>query len=287
MKERKLTGKVAALFLAAVLVAALFPSVVRAEEAGEIDTQQTDNEKDAVDDVQGDKKRPDTGDDKTDGQSGIIPATGMVVTPVIQLMDSTDQYYGSLSQFLSLSADRFQIYTVGFVSMETGQPTPVYDLDAAMEIPLDVPAAYDTSRLVVSEISLSGQTPARTETAYRYENGKAVIKTDHAGMYAVMEKKVMQELPSSLEFTAKIERLELTKKTYIPYNASSGNVNGGDAGSSDTAQSGEQTLSKIRSGETPQTGVDDLGDIAVWGIVAAAAAGAVIAAVVVIWKRRK
>ena len=114
------------------------------------------------------------------------------------LMDSSNELYSSLSQFLSLSSDQFQIYTVAVIDPVTQQPVQP---DSPVEVSLDMPSGYDTDRVVVSEISMDGETPVRTELSFTYNNGKAVFETDHSGIYVVMEKKVQPQLPASLEMT--------------------------------------------------------------------------------------
>lgn len=177
------------------------------------------------------------------------------------LMDSSNELYSSLSQFLSLSSDQFQIYTVAVIDPVTQQPVQP---DSPVEVSLDMPSGYDTDRVVVSEISMDGETPVRTELSFTYNNGKAVFETDHSGIYVVMEKKVQPQLPASLEMTSKVEKLELTKK--YPDSVSL------------TSSSGTRTLN-------PQTGDDN--SVLIWGVVTAIAAAAVIALVVIIIKRRK
>ena len=177
------------------------------------------------------------------------------------LMDSSNELYSSLSQFLSLSSDQFQIYTVAVIDPVTQQPVQP---DSPVEVSLDMPSGYDTDRVVVSEISMDGETPVRTELSFTYNNGKAVFETDHSGIYVVMEKKVQPQLPASLEMTSKVEKLELTKK--YPDSVSL------------TSSSGTRTLN-------PQTGDDN--SVLIWGVVTAIDAAAVIALVVIIIKRRK
>ena len=70
------------------------------------------------------------------------------------LMDSSNELYGSLSQFLSLSSDQFQIYTVAVIDPVTQQPVQP---DGPVEVSLDVPSGYDTDRVVISEISMDGR----------------------------------------------------------------------------------------------------------------------------------
>lgn len=222
---------------------------------------------DPSDDGQNDGEQ--SGDPKEDGQQpgdgqegtwpGGIPEITLDPMAFPVLMDSSNELYGSLSQFLSLSSDQFQIYTVAVIDPVTQQPVQP---DGPVEVSLDVPSGYDTDRVVISEISMDGETPVRTELSFTYKNGKAVFKTDHSGIYVVMEKK--PQPPASLEMTSKVEKLELTKKY--------------PDGVSLTSSSGTRTLN-------PQTGDDNT--VLIWGVVTAIAAAAVIALVVIIIKRRK
>lgn len=125
------------------------------------------------------------------------------------LMDNTSGLYGSLSQFLQLSAENFQIYTVAVIDPVTQQPVQP---DAPVPVAVGAPDGYDTARTLVSEITMNGQTPVRTEIAFTYNNGQIIFETDHSGIYAVMEKKIQPQLPGVLEMTQKVEKLELTSK---------------------------------------------------------------------------
>lgn len=190
-------------------------------------------------------------------------------TAVASPVDSGDEYYDSYAQFLSLSSDRFAIYQVVFVSDTTqkpGQPA------SPVTVALNVPADYDAGRLVVSQIVLNGTTPTRTELAFTYENGQAKFEAVQEGIYAVMEKKVQIQLPSSLEPTAKVEKLELNKKysSFKPVSKLSA-----------TAKAGV-------SAANPKTGDDN--SVLLWGIITGAAAVVAVIAVVlliIIRKRRK
>lgn len=178
---------------------------------------------------------------------------------VVLPMDSGEEYE-QLSQFLTLSSDQFAVYTVAFIDPMTGMPVQP---EEASEVSLTIPAGYDMDRVVVSEITMEGETPVRTELPYTNENNSAVIKTDHAGLYVVMEKKVQPELPSSLKMTDKVAKLELTKK--LPSSLSY------------TPAYGTNT-------RNPQTGDDT--NVMVWVGVAAAAVVIIVAAVLIIRKRR-
>ena len=249
------------------------------DTGAEKETSGTDDKSDPSDDDQNDGQQSEDAkengqqneDAKEDGQQtgsgqegtwpGGIPEITRDPMAFPILMDSSNELYSSLSQFLSLSSDQFQIYTVAVIDPVTQQPVQP---DSPVEVSLDMPSGYDTDRVVVSEISMDGETPVRTELSFTYNNGKAVFETDHSGIYVVMEKKVQPQLPASLEMTSKVEKLELTKK--YPDSVSL------------TSSSGTQTLN-------PQTGDDN--SVLIWGVVTAIAAAAVIALVVIIIKRRK
>ena len=249
------------------------------DTGAEKETSGTDDKSDPSDDDQNDGQQSEDAkengqqneDAKEDGQQtgsgqegtwpGGIPEITWDPMAFPILMDSSNELYSSLSQFLSLSSDQFQIYTVAVIDPVTQQPVQP---DSPVEVSLDMPSGYDTDRVVVSEISMDGETPVRTELSFTYNNGKAVFETDHSGIYVVMEKKVQPQLPASLEMTSKVEKLELTKK--YPDSVSL------------TSSSGTRTLN-------PQTGDDN--SVLIWGVVTAIAAAAVIALVVIIIKRRK
>ena len=251
-----------------------------AQDTGaEKETSGTDDKSDPSDDDQNDGQQSEDAkengqqneDAKEDGQQtgsgqegtwpGGIPEITWDPMAFPILMDSSNELYSSLSQFLSLSSDQFQIYTVAVIDPVTQRPVQP---DSPVEVSLDMPSGYDTDRVVVSEISMDGETPVRTELSFTYDNGKAVFETDHSGIYVVMEKKVQPQLPASLEMTSKVEKLGLTKK--YPDSVSL------------TSSSGTRTLN-------PQTGDDN--SVLIWGVVTAIAAAAVISLVVIIIKRRK
>lgn len=129
------------------------------------------------------------------------------VYPILIPIGSGSPQYEQLSAFLALSADRFQIYMVTFAD---GQGKPVQP-DGPVQAAADIPEDYDMERTVVSEISMEGDTPLRTELSYTVSEGKALFQTDHAGLFVIMEKKALPELPPSLDMTDKVEPLDLTK----------------------------------------------------------------------------
>ena len=198
------------------------------------------------------------------GWDGELPPGGGTEIPtgpvtVVLPMESGEEYE-LLSQFLALSSDQFSVYTVAFIDPVTG--TPVQP-EEAVEVTLSIPSGYDMSRVVVSEITMNEATPSRTEISYTNENNSAVFKTDHTGLYVVMEKKVQAELPPSLEMTDKVEKLKLTKTfpTSLPYTSTSGTYSA-----------------------NPQTGDD--ANVIVWVCVAAAAVVIIVGGIVIIRKRR-
>ena len=226
------------------------------DKTDQLDDQQKDSQHD--EEIKEDEGQPGYG--AGDTVPGEIPELPDAVA-VSMLMDSTNDLYADLSQFLSLSSDQFQVYTVAVIDPATKQPVQP---ESPVEVSLDVPSGYDTDRVVVSEISMNGETPARTELSFSYNNGKAEFETDHSGIYVVMEKKEQPKLPASLEMTSKTEKLELTKK--YP-----------DSVSPSTSE-GTLTVN-------PQTGDDN--SVLIWGVVTVIAAAAVVALVVIIIKRRK
>ena len=136
------------------------------------------------------------------GESAEQDAVYLVLIP----LESGDQYE-QLGEFLSLSADHFKAYIIMFVDAGQNPAQP----EGETKITLPVPAEYDMSRVVVSEITMDGNMPQRTELSYTAGNGNVVFQTDHAGLFVVMEKKVQAELPPSLDMTDKVENLELTR----------------------------------------------------------------------------
>ena len=169
-----------------------------AQDTGaEKETSGTDDKSDPSDDDQNDGQQSEDAkengqqneDAKEDGQQtgsgqegtwpGGIPEITWDPMAFPILMDSSNELYSSLSQFLSLSSDQFQIYTVAVIDPVTQRPVQP---DSPVEVSLDMPSGYDTDRVVVSEISMDGETPVRTELSFTYNNGKAVFETDHSGI---------------------------------------------------------------------------------------------------------
>ena len=96
---------------------------------------------------------------------------GDAVYPVLIPLDSSYPQYEQLSAFLALSADKFQVYMVTFAD-EAGNPAQP---DGAVQVAADIPADYDMTRTVISEVSMNGDTPQRTELSYTAIDGKAVF----------------------------------------------------------------------------------------------------------------
>lgn len=167
------------------------------------------------------------------------------------LMNETDESYGDLSRFMSLSSDQFRIYTVAVLDASTGQPAVS---PAPVNVSLDFPYGYDEKRLAVSELKMEDTSPVRTEIQYAVdENGKIVFQTDHSGLFVVMEKKAQVTLPSYLEPTEKIAKQEL-KKT-------DPEVSGESGGARESGISGNL--------KSPQTGDDH--SVLAWGLEAGTA----------------
>lgn len=227
LKRRCIGKKLSALCLGAaaavVLTAAVTPGTVWAEETAAVESTAENNsentgEKPGPGQAAGlsDEKQNVTADGNADEIAGEDADAGTAdpgqaaeqdaVYPVLIPLESGEQYE-LLGEFLSLSADQFKAYIIMFVDAGQNPAQP----EGETQITLPVPAEYDMSRVVVSEITMDGNTPQRTELSYTAGNGNVVFQTDHAGLFVVMEKKVQAELPSSLEMTDKVENLELTK----------------------------------------------------------------------------
>ena len=209
-------------------------------------------------------------------ETPVIPPVTIPPMAMAVPMDTSDPMYAQLEQFLTLIADRFQIYTVAVV--ELTDPTNPSDPSAwqptvpeeAVEVSLAIPEGYDPSRTVVAEIgqSAGSQTPAWTEIIYQNINGSAVFKTDHSGLFVIAEEKQWKDIPASLEMTSKVDRLELTK--VYP---------------SGSRTSGALPASLKYSTAVPLTG-DDY-SVFIWGGITVLAAAAVIAGIIIIIKRKK
>lgn len=227
LKRRCIRKKLSALCLGAaaavMLTAAVTPGTVWAEETAAVESTAENNrentgEKPGQGQAAGlaDENQDVTADGNVDEIAGgeaddraADPgenAEQNAVYPVLIPLESGEQYE-QLSAFLSLSADQFKAYIIMFVDAGQNPAQP----EGETQITLPVPAEYDMSRAVVSEITMTGNTPQRTELSYTAGNGSVVFQTDHAGLFVVMEKKVQAELPPSLEMTDKVENLELTK----------------------------------------------------------------------------
>lgn len=200
-------------------------TVEKTEYSGEVNS----GEASGISDVVPNLINAENGDDGTNEPGETVEQD--VVYPVLIPVESGGQYE-QLSAFLSLSADRFKIYMITFV--DAGQ-VPVQP-EGLIQVSLPVPAEYDMNRVVVSEITMDGDTPQRTELSGTAENGNILFQTDQAGLFVVMEKKAQVELPPSLEMTDKVEKLELTK-----YEAGIAAESGSGSASS-VPKTGDQTL---------------------------------------------
>ena len=256
------------------------------EKATETETEELTDTEDPTEPEDPEEEDPtESGDPEGEDPDGTeTPGTETPVIPPVTIppmamavpMDTSDPMYAQLEQFLTLIADRFQIYTVAVV--ELTDPTNPSDPSAwqptvpeeAVEVSLAIPEGYDPSRTVVAEIgqSAGSQTPAWTEITYQNINGGAVFKTDHSGLFVIAEEKQWKDIPASLEMTSKVDRLELTK--VYP---------------SDSRTSGALPASLKYSTSVPLTG-DDY-SVFIWGAITVLAAAAVIAGIIIIIKRRK
>lgn len=256
------------------------------EKATETETEELTDTEDPTEPEDPEEEDPtESGDPEGEDPDGTeTPGTETPVIPPVTIppmamavpMDTSDPMYAQLEQFLTLIADRFQIYTVAVV--ELTDPTNPSDPSAwqptvpeeAVEVSLAIPEGYDPSRTVVAEIgqSAGSQTPAWTEITYQNINGGAVFKTDHSGLFVIAEEKQWKDIPASLEMTSKVDRLELTK--VYP---------------SGSRTSGALPASLKYSTAVPLTG-DDY-SVFIWGGITVLAAAAVIAGIIIIIKRRK
>ena len=256
------------------------------EKATETETEELTDTEDPTEPEDPEEEDPtEPGDPEGEDPDGTeTPGTETPVIPPVTIppmamavpMDTSDPMYAQLEQFLTLIADRFQIYTVAVV--ELTDPTNPSDPSAwqptvpeeAVEVSLAIPEGYDPSRTVVAEIgqSAGSQTPAWTEIIYQNINGSAVFKTDHSGLFVIAEEKQWKDIPASLEMTSKVDRLELTK--VYP---------------SGSRTSGALPASLKYSTAVPLTG-DDY-SVFIWGGITVLAAAAVIAGIIIIIKRRK
>ena len=256
------------------------------EKATETETEELTDTEDPTEPEDPEEEDPtESGDPEGEDPDGTeTPGTETPVIPPVTIppmamavpMDTSDPMYAQLEQFLTLIADRFQIYTVAVV--ELTDPTNPSDPSAwqptvpeeAVEVSLAIPEGYDPSRTVVAEIgqSAGSQMPAWTEITYQNINGGAVFKTDHSGLFVIAEEKQWKDIPASLEMTSKVDRLELTK--VYP---------------SGSRTSGALPASLKYSTSVPLTG-DDY-SVFIWGGVTVLAAAAVIAGIIIIIKRRK
>lgn len=279
-KRKKRGGRILAAVMAALLLAVVSPSGVLAQEqtADEVTSldepadqpgktevlqEETPDDRENGSNIEAGEVSEETGEEETTdetAQSGdtedetpeTIPE---IVTPVVLPMTEGEQYE-QLSTFLALSSDRFEIYMVAFLDAGQNQVHP----EEPVQILLDIPQDYDMQRLEVSEVTVDGSTPVRTELPFEVREGKAAITVGHTGVYAVMEKKIMQELPAYLEPTAKVEKLTVAKNS-----AASGSMYFGTVNSS-----------------VPLTGDDS--SVAVWIIIMAAA---VVAVIFIIIRKKK
>ena len=245
------------------------------EKATETETEELTDTEDPTEPEDPEGEDPD-GTETPGTETPVIPPVTIPPMAMAVPMDTSDPMYAQLEQFLTLIADRFQIYTVAVV--ELTDPTNPSDPSAwqptvpeeAVEVSLAIPEGYDPSRTVVAEIgqSAGSQTPAWTEITYQNINGGAVFKTDHSGLFVIAEEKQWKDIPASLEMTSKVDRLELTK--VYP---------------SGSRTSGALPASLKYSTAVPLTG-DDY-SVFIWGGITVLAAAAVIAGIIIIIKRRK
>lgn len=149
---------------------------------------------------------PDTGI-CAEAAAGVFPAgTLMIVTPLTE-----GENYDLLRKLLSAAADQFQVCDISFfsVSMPDFSDMKPVQPQGKVKIQMPVPRGYDLSRLAVYHITTDG---GMTEVPFVLQDGSAVFETDQFSLYALVEQKETRtDLPSSLEMTDKISRLDLNR----------------------------------------------------------------------------
>lgn len=149
---------------------------------------------------------PDTGI-CAEAAAGVFPAgTLMIVTPLTE-----GENYDLLRKLLSAAADQLQVCDISFfsVSMPDFSDMKPVQPQGKVKIQMPVPRGYDLSRLAVYHITTDG---GMTEVPFVLQDGSAVFETDQFSLYALVEQKETRtDLPSSLEMTDKISRLDLNR----------------------------------------------------------------------------
>ena len=149
---------------------------------------------------------PDTGI-CAEAAAGVFPAgTLMIVTPLTE-----GENYDLLRKLLSAAADQFRVCDISFfsVSMPDFSDMKPVQPQGKVKIQMPVPRGYDLSRLAVYHITTDG---GMTEVPFVLQDGSAVFETDQFSLYALVEQKETRtDLPSSLEMTDKISRLDLNR----------------------------------------------------------------------------
>lgn len=195
-----------------------------------------------------------------EADAGVVPSGAIAVIVPVEGREEAEQ----LGQFLSLSAERYTAYYITLIDYMTMSPVvPAGDL----KISIPVPESYDQSRVVVSSIVLQAETPQRTELAADLTDGRAVFVSGQSGLFAVMEKKELPELPSELEMTSKVDELHLTSG-YQNMNLTS-----------------TYTSSSSLITASPATG--DEANAVTWAVAAVVAVGVAAVVVIIIIRNRK
>lgn len=204
------------------------------EQTGEQPAGHEDSQTGAEDRQSWQMTDPATGISAEADVSAIPLGTIMWVTPL-----ESGQNYELLSMLLSVTADQFRIYDIRFFDLTGNAVEP----GGAVRISVPIPTGYAADRLAVYHISMDGQ---RTELAFTVENGMAVFETDQFSLFAIVEKKensgAQTDLPSFLEPTQKIPRLELNSTVSGTAGAASGASYGRNAASPETGDSGADLL---------------------------------------------
>lgn len=176
------------------------------QESGEGGQQSSDTGDAAPSDTAFFRTDPDTGI-CAEAAAGVFPAgTLMIVTPLTE-----GENYDLLRKLLSAAADQFRVCDISFfsVSMPDFSDMKPVQPQGKVKIQMPVPRGYDLSRLAVYHITTDG---GMTEVPFVLQDGSAVFETDQFSLYALVEQKETRtDLPSSLEMTDKISRLDLNR----------------------------------------------------------------------------
>ena len=203
-----------------------FPAVSTEKEMTAEEEAAPDEETAPDTETTADTEMPESGFSAADPVTGILaeagagvfpPGTMMIVTPL-----ESGENFDRLAAFLSAAAEKFQVCDIRFFAASTPDFSDVREVQpqGAVKIRIPVPEGYELSEIVVYYIGTDG---TASQKDFNLENGEILIDTEETGLYAVAEKKqIKAKLPSYLEMTDKVSRLELsgereTGREYVSY----------------------------------------------------------------------